>query len=260
MGKKKHEEEHENLERWLVSYADFITLLFAFFTVMYALSLTDKKHYKDAIENIQRAFQSAGGVHPLRGAPMVPFDKKSDQGSEVPPSPSDKGKFSKEDHANQERVAEQIRELFTKTTGLTPGSGEIEILKTNEGYKIRLGENMVFKSGSDKLRRETVPFLYELGKRLAGLSFPIQVEGHADSTEARARGNSSAWQVSLARSNTVAQFLVEGVGFPQKNISLAGFGDTQPLAENETSDGRQRNRRVEIGIIAPDRNIARLPW
>jgi chemotaxis protein MotB len=258
--KKKHEEEHENLERWLVSYADFITLLFAFFTVMYALSLTDKKHYKDAIENIQRAFQSAGGVHPLRGAPMVPFEKLPNEGSETPPSPADKGKMSKSDDGESEKVAEQIRELFEKTTGLTPGVGEIEILKTNDGYKIRLGENMIFKSGSDKLRRETVPFLYELGKRLAGLSFPIQVEGHADALEAHRAKNSSPWQISLSRSNTVAQFLVEGVGFPQKMISLAGFGDTQPLAENTTPDGRMRNRRVEIGIIAPDRDIAKLNW
>ena len=93
--KKKHGEEHENLERWLVSYADFITLLFAFFTVMYALSLQDKSKYKTAVENIQRSFLNGGGILPLRGSPFTPFEKAPDQGSQTPPDVTEDGKFSR---------------------------------------------------------------------------------------------------------------------------------------------------------------------
>jgi flagellar motor protein MotB len=93
--RKKHHEEHENLERWLVSYADFITLLFAFFTVLYAISQKDKKTYQKTVENIQRAFLSAGGIFPLKGSPFTPFEKPQDTGSVVPPSPTEPGNQSK---------------------------------------------------------------------------------------------------------------------------------------------------------------------
>src|ERR1041385_3985800 len=107
MRKKKHDDEHVNLERWLVSYADFITLLFAFFTVMYALSLTDKAKYKAAVKNIQRSFLSGGGVFPLRGSPFSAFEKPPDRGSAVPPEASELGKYSKQE---EEKVLGQIAE------------------------------------------------------------------------------------------------------------------------------------------------------
>src|ERR1700680_3675781 len=94
MARKKAHAEHENLERWLVSYADFITLLFAFFTVLYALSQTDKAKYKDAIENIQRAFLNPGGVFPLKGTPFVPYEQAPDKGSPQPPNPKNQGQFA----------------------------------------------------------------------------------------------------------------------------------------------------------------------
>src|SRR3954462_7775106 len=92
---KKPPEEHENLERWLISYAVFITLLFAFFTVLYALSQTDKAKYQKAVENIQRSFLSAGGIFPLKGTPFQPFEKPPNRGSQVPPNPQDTGGHSK---------------------------------------------------------------------------------------------------------------------------------------------------------------------
>ncbi len=79
--RKKHAAEHENLERWLVSYADFITLLFAFFTVLYAISQQDKAKYQKAVDNIQRSFLSAGGIFPLKGSPFTPFERPPGKGS-----------------------------------------------------------------------------------------------------------------------------------------------------------------------------------
>ena len=125
MGKKKHHEEHENLERWLVSYADFITLLFAFFVILYALGQSDKAKYKEAVESIQRAFQSAGGVFPLRGSPFTPFNKGADKGSIVPPSSRDSGKYSVADAALMDRVRQQVQGMFEKSTGLAADSDDI---------------------------------------------------------------------------------------------------------------------------------------
>ena len=197
VGKKKKHEEHENLERWLVSYADFITLLFAFFTVMYALSLQDKSKYKTAVENIQRSFLNGGGILPLRGSPFNPFEKAPDQGSQTPPDMTEDGKFSEVNKENLEQVSKEVRGLFKRTTGLGLPPTEIEAIKSDEGYKIRLGEVVLFRPGSDKLKREAIPFLFELGKRLAKLGLAIQVEGHSDITPTTT--HQTNWELSMSR-------------------------------------------------------------
>jgi chemotaxis protein MotB len=258
MRRKKKQDEPENLERWLVSYADFITLLFAFFTVMYALSLTDKAKYKTAVENIQRAFLTGAGVFPLHGSPMVPFDKPPDRGSQVPPSPSERGDSSKAEQETLKLIAEQVRGLFRMTSGVGLSATDVEAVKSEEGYKIRLGEAVLFRPGSDKIRRESIPFLFELARRLHRLGLPIQVEGHSDITPAAT--HQTNWQLSMDRAYNVVQFFVGAVDFPPNKISLTGYGDTQPIASNETPEGRAKNRRVEISIITPNREIASLPW
>jgi len=251
--RKKHQEEHENLERWLVSYADFITLLFAFFTVLYALSQTDKAKYKDAIENIQRAFLNAGGVFPLKGTPFVPYEKSPDKGSQLPPDPTNNGQFSQTQREALSKMEEDLKGLYHKVTGLGLSPGDIEVIRTDNGFRIRLGEFLLFKPGSDKIRRETIGFLYEVSKRLTRLNLPIQVEGHTDSKPSDTQ--ESNWQLSMGRSYNVVRFMVEGAKFPPNRISMAGFGDTQPIADNDTLQGRQRNRRVELTITAPDRAL-----
>jgi chemotaxis protein MotB len=256
--KKKHEEE-EKLERWLVSYADFITLLFAFFTVMYALSNSDKAKYKQAAESISASFLSGGGVFPLKGSPFTPFEKPPDKGSEVPPTNTDSGKFSKKmADGDVEKVKEQVQSLFEKSTGLSLSPGQVDVYRTEQGFKIRLAEALLYKSGSDKIKRENTAFLYEIGKRLARLDMKVQVEGHSDDREPASGENN--WQLSLSRSYNLVRFLVDGAGFPRKLISVAGYGDTVPIAENKTPEGRARNRRVEISVITGNREVGDLGW
>lgn len=252
MKKKKHE-EHENLERWLVSYADFITLLFAFFTVLYALSMTDKAKYKSAVENIQRAFLSAGGIFPLRGSPFSPFERPADKGSYQPPSNSDAGQFAKEgSKAEDRKAAEQVKAMFEKATGLTISTSDVEIIRSEDGYRIRLAEHLLFRAGSSKIRQENIPFLLELGKRLDRADAKVQIEGHTDTV--LNQSSEANWKLSLDRAYNVVQFLVQGAGMKASNLSLAGYGDAAPVTDNDTPQGRTRNRRVEIAVRLPDRN------
>jgi chemotaxis protein MotB len=262
MAKKQHHEEHENLERWLVSYADFITLLFATFTALYALGQTDKAKVQKAIESIQRALLTSGGVFPQRGTPFTPFEKEQDKGSLVPPKQRDLGQNSKTEQEILDRIREQLNGIFERATGLAPDPKEMEVIKTANGFKIRLGETMLFKPNSDKLRRDTLPFLFEMGKRLARLDLPIQIEGHSDKAEDLKSGdpNRQGWQLSVNRSYNILKFLVEGSEFPKYHVSIAGFGDTAPLSPNDSAEGRRKNRRVEIAVITPDQNIKDLEW
>lgn len=254
--KKKHE-EHENLERWLVSYADFITLLFAFFTVMYAISQKDKKTYQKTVEQIQKAFLSAGGIFPMKGAPFTPFEKPADQGSTVPPNPTDPGnQSSTENGDNYDRMAENIQGVFQKTTGISNKPGEIEVLKTPDGFKIRLAEDVLFKSGSARLRREHIPFLFEIAKQLGKQKYKIQIEGHSDRDEGEE--DRSAWQISLERAYNVMMFMVEGADFPLDKVSIAAYGDSQPITDSKAKEGQTRNRRVEISVTLPDKNVPEL--
>jgi chemotaxis protein MotB len=254
--KRKHKhEEHENLERWLVSYADFITLLFAFFTVLYALSQADKAKFQNAAESIQRAFMSAGGIFPLKGQPFTPYQVPP-QGAQAPPSPSE-GKSSNEDSKAMDRMSEKIQALFENSTGLSLKHGDVEVWRTDEGFKIRLSESLLYSAGSDLLKRENVPFIYALGKRLGRLGLNIQVEGHTDNQHQAGVNN---WQLSLNRSYHVVKFLIDGAHFPQDQISVAGYGDTKPISDNDTPEGRARNRRVEISVATGNRDISSLTW
>lgn len=262
MAKKQHHEEHENLERWLVSYADFITLLFATFTALYALGQSDKSKVQKALESIQKALSTRGGFFPQKGTPFNPFQKEQEKASEVAPKPVESGPNTQAQEEVLSKMANQLRDIFERSTGLAPDPKDIEVLKTANGFKIRMGEAMLFKAGSDKLKREQLPFLFEMGKRLAKLDLPIQIEGHSDKFEGldRADSNSKAWQLSVNRSYNILKFLVEGSEFPKHNISMAGFGDVQPIASNESPEGRRKNRRVEIAVITPDQNIKDLEW
>ncbi|MCB9253914.1 MAG: flagellar motor protein MotB [Bdellovibrionaceae bacterium] len=253
--KKKHE-EHENLERWLVSYADFITLLFAFFTVLYALSQTDKAKYQEAVASIRQAMMSGGGVFPLKGVPFKPFESEPDHGAHVPPSPADQG-MQPSSRNEMERAEKNIQKLFEKNTGLSVAPHDIEVFATKDGFRIRLAERLLFNSGSSKIKRENASFLFEMGKRLSSLGTQIQIEGHTDDRRPASVNN---WQLSLERSTNVVKFLVEAAEYPQDKISIAGYGDKRPIADNSTPDGRARNRRVEIAVITAHTDVRQLPW
>lgn len=254
--KKKRHEEHENLERWLVSYADFITLLFAFFTVLYALSQTDKAKYQEAVSSIRQAIMSGGGVFPLKGVPFKAFDGAPDSGAMIPPSPASQG-IQPASPQEMARAEEKIQKLFEKNTGLSVAPNDIEVFATKDGFRIRLSEKMLFNSGSTKIKRENAAFLYEMGKRLSALGTQIQIEGHTDNRSPASRNN---WQLSLDRSTNVVKFLVEAADYPQDKIAIAGYGDKRPIADNGTPDGRARNRRVEISVITGHEDVTTLPW
>lgn len=259
MGKKKHHEEHENLERWLVSYADFITLLFAFFTVLYATSQQDSVKYKNAADEIRKSFLSAGGVFSLKGYPFSPFEMTPDKGAPAPPGPTDQGPFVKsEDGEFADGVQEQLRGIFQQATGLNLEKGAVEMIQTENGFRVRLGEYVLFNPGSSRIKAENLRFLYAVAKRLKKYDANLIIEGHSDSTASVSK--SANWQLSIDRAMNVVQFMVQGVAYPPDRLAISGFGDTRPVASNDTPQGRSRNRRVELVVNIPDSKPEAFSW
>jgi chemotaxis protein MotB len=243
--RRKKAHEHAGHERWLVSYADFITLLFAFFVVLYASSQMDKKKVIQVSAAIKGAFEQLGAFS--GNAAYMPVQVPGD--STVPTQPPDQGAnpaisdealpdVSLLKHELQEALGEQIQKH------------EIEIHATPEGLVVSLREIGFFNSGEATLLPEGRATL----KRIAGVlnekGFQVRVEGNTDNVPIHTQQFKSNWELSTARATEVVALLVEQHRFDPTLISAAGYSQYRPRASNNTEEGRQQNRRVDLVIVA----------
>lgn len=251
--KKKHEEEHENLERWLVSYADFITLLFAFFVTMYAISRVDEQKLGSAVESLQRALGS-----------LIPIQiTQRDAGAFTPTSaPIGKGFINdldlrladKERKAFEKLVTEIQREIEENLTGIEqrkrPPFNQIKYILERRGLVIRVPDSLFFNSGEASIRPEFIPVLNALGKSLERIPNLIRIEGHTDSVPIQTAKFPSNWELSTARATSVVRYFLANFNFHPKKLSATGFAEFRPIAPNSTPEGRALNRRVDVVILS----------
>ncbi|EKE02404.1 MAG: hypothetical protein ACD_20C00392G0004 [uncultured bacterium] len=248
MGKrKKHAEEHENLERWLVSYADFITLLFATFVVLYALSQVDLAKFKDLKESLQVAFSGAkviqGGDGMMEKSGDSVLSQGSDDSSVVPLFENAKAKME-ENSFND--LMKEINELR--------GKNELDGVDTRldeRGLVINLVDSLFFNSGSAEIRKEAYPSLRKIGEMLKKKfsEYSMRVEGHTDNVPVKSSIFPSNWELSSARAASVIRFMTGNFDFSKARFSAVGYSDSVPVAPNDTYEGRSKNRRVEIVIL-----------
>ncbi|MEW5947860.1 MAG: flagellar motor protein MotB [Thermodesulfobacteriota bacterium] len=242
MGKKKKHEEHANHERWLVSYADFITLLFAFFVTMYASSRVDGQKMGYVMDSIQRAF----GAIPLSevsggGRSIIP-------GANVPAQPSfvsDKGAGYKE--AEMKKAAEEIKKsLEAKEKGLNQA---VSISIDERGMVISIADKVFFDTGLATIREDVKPVLDEIARTLLRAPNHIRIEGHTDNVPINTPQFPSNWELSTARASAIIRHLLTYHPFDPRKLSAAGYGEYRPVAPNDNEDGRSKNRRVDIVIL-----------
>jgi chemotaxis protein MotB len=245
MSKKKHP-EHANHERWLVSYADFITLLFAFFVVLFASSQTDKKKQIKLAEAMQSAFTPLGtfDAH-SRTPPLTSINAaaitNSTPAALSPPIPSTSNETLEE---TKTRLTKLLAEEIA-TGRLPPGGMTMRI--TPDGLVISLHEAGFFPSGSAEVRAASIPMIAILAKTLpSGL---LRVEGHTDNVPIHTAQFASNWELSTARSTAIARLLLERGPIKPVNLSAAGYAEFHPVASNATEDGRTQNRRVDIILL-----------
>lgn len=222
-------------ERWMVSYADFMTLLFAFFVVLYSSSQVDKHKMAKLSDAISAGFQKLG-VGGNGAAPVVI----------VGTSPACPGKPL--------RTPESVESIRAKMeAGLVEElrRNMVSLRETPEGLVLSLREVGFFDSGSATLRASSMEMFDHIATILASIQSNIRVEGHTDDVPIHTAQFQSNWELSTARATEIIRILLTREGLGPDRLSAAGYGEHHPVASNSTEEGRRMNRRVDIVIIAP---------
>ena len=253
--------EFENHERWLVSYADMVTMLFALFVVLYALKEEGAKS-QEVKKVVAESVADALNI-PL---PDIPIDRKvgpTSQGMGI--FDNFKGDQIREPLVQKYRAANRPKVIDLEMNKVKlliedrmygpnkfPEKGDkgleriVNIQKTASGFKLQLAARHFFESGEYQMRRGALKEMEKIGEILVDLGRPIVVEGHTDNVPAS--GQYSNWEISSLRAASVAKYLVKTSGFPATKVAIAGYADLRPIAQNTTDAGRAMNRRIEIHI------------
>lgn len=226
-------------ERWLISYADFITLMFAVFVMLYAISSLNEAKYKGLSESLGKAF---GGQEDARGG--------ADSGSGGPGSGGG-GKAS--GRIGTARAAALHKAAQDLAAALAPliAHGDAHVVESPRGVAVELNAGALFAAGDATLQpafRKTVTGIAQV---LARTDLAIQVSGHTDDTAISTAQFPTNWELSTARASSVVRALAEG-GVDPRRLSAQGYAEYQPLESNATPDGRARNRRVVLSVLAND--------
>lgn len=234
MSKKKHE-EHENHERWLVSYADFITLLFAFFVVMYSVSSVNEGKYRTVSDSIKAA------LHPISAPPASSLAFTIGQQRPAAMTPNLPG--TKE--VAIRKIREIVKSLKQNSSAAFPDAHE----KLNGDIVITIPDQVLFNSGEAAIRPEALPFLQGLAEAMVELNRHVRVEGHTDNVPIRTAAFPSNWELSATRAVIVVRVLSELYGVPVAHLAALGYADSRPLTANLNPEQRAKNRRVEVIIL-----------
>lgn len=232
MAKHVEHEEHENHERWLVSYADFITLLFAFFVVMYAISNVDKNRAIQVEQAVKWALHTSG---------------KGGGGTSVVAGPLS----SQPDLANGGVVIERMRlrlEERMRATGVGVARPSLLVIAEGKKLTVRLSTMELFDQGEALPRPAMLPTLDAVLRELAAVGGVLSIEAHADSAGRGRGGVDPNWELSARRAAAVAAYADATRALPAARIRAIGYGATRPIAPEDTAEGRQKNRRLDLVI------------
>lgn len=229
-------------ERWLVSYADFITLLFAFFVVLYSTAQVDRKKVGQLSTAIQVAFQQLG-ADPATVAVLSPVATRV---------PTDIDKAAPAIALPHNEAAPDVSGLRKELEqALAPEilRGDVALRNGRDGLVISLREVGFFDSGSAGVKAASQPAFSRMAKLLGEGQYNIRIEGHTDNVRIHNSRYSSNWELSTARSTEMIRLLVEKYGLDPQRLSASGYGEYHPIASNHTEAGRALNRRVDLVVL-----------
>jgi chemotaxis protein MotB len=240
MARRKREEEHENHERWLVSYADFITLLFAFFVVMYALSTVNEGKYRVLSDSLVSAFRNV----PINSAGQAPVVVAKPPPQQKPTSVTKTpDPVKQQQREKMKNVAKDILDVMAPLIE----QGKVRVIETSRGVTIEINDSILFSPGQALLQPAMVKAMRLIAEVIAASDFPITIEGHTDNVPINTLQFPSNWELSAVRATTVLRLFADA-GVAAERLTAIGYADTRPVEPNLLADGRARNRRVSILI------------
>lgn len=248
MARRAKRQGPDNHDRWLVSYADFITLLFAFFVVMYALSSVNEGKYKVFNVSMSQAFGTQGAV--AEGGTMklteqeVYFKSLVDRRN---------ARLAEKQRKLNERMQKLNETLTTKMAGFVK-NGQMTVSQSNRGVTLDINASMLFKPGEAVVQPEAVQTLADVAKILSEEDLAIEVEGHTDNLPISTAQFPSNWELSSARASSVVRLFIEQ-GIIATRLKATGLADNVPIEENSSIEGRARNRRVAVTVLAPEAEL-----
>lgn len=263
MALKKEPEKHANHERWLVSYADFITLLFAVFVTLYAMSQSDKKKVEEVAASLRESFgystQAAAGqrgvlqsqdIKPIPSIKpemaIVPMAQK------MPPAGPRQGGMEKGRGKGkaEEKEFKEIQSAIEAYLIKHGAQNKVSIGITRRGLVVSLKEAGFFDSGSAVIKPSGYQLLNTIIEAMTQYSNPLRVEGHTDNVPINTPLFPSNWELSVARASNVLRYIQKNYDVDPAKMSATGYGEYRPVADNTTSEGRSKNRRVDIVLLS----------
>jgi chemotaxis protein MotB len=250
--RKKKQAAPENHERWLVSYADFITLLFAFFVVMFASSQADKGRAKAVSEAVEKALEDGKmpAISAILGGTVYDKGKGNDAMKGPAVKAKDKDKKPEEPPKKLTELAPAMQSLAIELQKEIR-KGQVQITLEPRGLVISLKEAAFFASGDDAIRTSSYPIVAKLAAVIQKLNNPLRLEGHTDSIPISTPRFRSNWELSAARSIAMLELLSTKFDVARDRMAIVGYADTVPIESNDTEEGRAKNRRVDIVLATP---------
>ncbi len=234
MLEEEHEEE-ENLERWLLTYADMITLLMAFFIMMYAMSRMDQQKFTALATSVRMEFTGTG-------LPVGPDIALVNQGLATSLGIVNGTRFG---------LRQNVEKSLDKSIKDKEMRKRVQVLEVDDNLVIRLlDDDVLFASGSARLTEKNRELVARVATVLRALPYTIRIEGHTDSVPINTAAFPSNWELSTRRASNVAVYLIRRQNLSPDRIGAAGYADTKPVAPNNTPDNRRRNRRIDMVIYS----------
>lgn len=245
MARRQKRIEHDNHERWLISYADFVTLLFAFFVVMYSISSVNEGKYKTFSDSLNTAFSQQHAAAPVNAVPAqtertlnkVLVDKRTARLGE-----------------QQRKIQEQMKVAYDSLRQvLSPlmAQGQVGIYQTRRGVVVDISASTLFREGEAILQSGALDVLHQVALVLSKEDQFIEVEGHTDDVPIKNMQFPSNWELSSGRASSVVRVLAT-YGVPERRLAAVGMAANQPVVTNDTPEHRAKNRRVSITILSPE--------
>lgn len=253
MALKREPEKHANHERWLVSYADFITLLFAVFVVLYAMGQSDKKKVEEVMQAIQQSFgmASAGATAPKinviasQTISVIPSLKP-----ELKISPMGRTRSGQAKTRAEEKDFRQIKSAVEAYLIKQGAQSKVTLEITRRGLIVSLKEAGFFNSGQANIKPDAYELINTIAEVMTQYNNPMRLEGHTDNIPINTAQFPSNWELSTARATNGLKYLLKNFNVDPNKISATGYAEFRPIADNATAEGRARNRRVDLVMLS----------